>query len=79
MASPKKTEFFTPWDAAKYLRTERDIAAYLATSLEVAPNDAAFMAVVHEDIARARAALKHSSGQEEQPSLNPRQPVPRPV
>ena len=75
MAAPKKTEFFTPWDAAKYLRSERDIAAYLATALEVAPNDAAFMAVVHEDIALARAALKRSPGQEE-PSLDPRQPVP---
>ena len=75
MASPKKTEFFTPWDAAKYLRSERDIAAYLATALEVAPSDAAFMAIVHEDIARARAALKRSPGPEE-PSLNPPQPVP---
>jgi DNA-binding phage protein len=76
MATPKRTEFFTPWDAAKYLRSERDIAAYLATALEVAPNDAAFMAVVHEDIALARAALKRSPGQEE-PPLIPREPVPR--
>ena len=64
MALPKNTEFFTPWDAARYLRSEKDIAAYLATALEVAPHDAAFIAVVHEDVARARAALKCSPGQE---------------
>ena len=78
MPLPNKTEFFTPWDAAKYLRSERAIAAYFATALEVAPNDAAFMAVVHEDIALARAALKRSPGHEE-PSLDPRQPEPAPA
>ena len=75
MASPKNTEFFTPWDAAKYLRSEKDIAAYLATALEVAPNDAGFMAVVYEDIALARAALKRLEKQEELPVIS-RQPAP---
>jgi len=58
MATARKTEFLTPWDAAKYLRSEQDIAAYLAAALEAAADDAAFMTLVREDVARARAALE---------------------
>jgi len=57
MATTRRTEFLTPWDAAKYLRSEQDIAAYLAAALEAAPDDSTFMTLVREDIAHARAAL----------------------
>ena len=43
MATRRTSEFLTPWDAAKYLRSEQDIAAYLAAALEAAPEDADFM------------------------------------
>ncbi|MDR0702908.1 MAG: putative addiction module antidote protein [Azoarcus sp.] len=42
------------WDTAKHLRTEEDIAEYLAACLEEAPGDAAFIAAALDDIARAR-------------------------
>jgi DNA-binding phage protein len=60
MATRRKTEFLTPWDAAKYLRSEQDIAAYLAAALEAAPEDADFLTIVRDDIAQARAALERS-------------------
>ena len=58
MATRRKTEFLTPWNAARYLRSEQDIAAYLAAALEAAPEDADFMTIVRDDIAQARAALE---------------------
>ena len=58
MATARKSEFLTPWDAAKYLRSEEDIAAYLKAALEAAADDAMFMTIVHEDVARARTALE---------------------
>ena len=60
MATRRISEFLTPWDAAKYLRSEQDIAAYLAAALEAAPEDADFMTIVRDDIAQARAALERS-------------------
>lgn len=48
---PLKT---TPWEAADYLRTEEDRAAYLATALEEAPDDAAFIANALGTVARSR-------------------------
>jgi probable addiction module antidote protein len=42
----------TPWDAADYLHTETDMAAYLAAALE--DGDAALVAAALGDIARAR-------------------------
>ena len=60
MATRRKSEFLTPWDAAKYLRSEQDIAAYLAAALEAASEDADFMTIVRDDIAQARAALERS-------------------
>ena len=60
MATTRRSEFLTPWDAAKYLRTEQDIQAYLAAAMEAAPDDQAFMTIVREDVAQARAALEKS-------------------
>lgn len=41
-----------PWDAAEYLRTEADMAAYLAAALE--DGDASVVAAALGDIARAK-------------------------
>ncbi len=42
----------TVWDAASYLETEKDMAAYLEAALE--ENDAALVAAALGDIARAK-------------------------
>ena len=44
----------SPYDSAKYLKTEEDMAAYFAVCLEEAGDDAAFIAHALGDIARAR-------------------------
>jgi probable addiction module antidote protein len=50
-----KTKIKTrPWDAAEHLRDEEDIRAYIEAAQEEAPDDAAFMAAVLGDVARAR-------------------------
>jgi probable addiction module antidote protein len=52
MTTPKiKTR---PWDVAEHLRDEEDIRAYIEAAQEEAPDDAAFMAKVLGDVARAR-------------------------
>jgi len=47
-------EKFTPFDAAEYLKDEKDIALYLEAAQEEAGDDPAVMAMVLSDIARAR-------------------------
>ena len=42
------------WDSAEYLKTEEDMADYLAACLQDAGNDAAFIAKALGHIARAR-------------------------
>jgi probable addiction module antidote protein len=42
------------WDSAQHLRDEQDIRHYLEAALEEAPDDAAFMATVLGNVARAR-------------------------
>jgi probable addiction module antidote protein len=42
------------WDVAEHLRDEEDIVAYIEAAQEEAPDDAAFMAKVLGDVARAR-------------------------
>lgn len=44
----------TPYDSAQYLRTEEERAAYLATCMEEAPGDAAFIAHALGVVARSR-------------------------
>lgn len=44
----------TPYDAAEYLKTPEDMAAYLEACLEIAEGDAAFIAQALGDIARAK-------------------------
>lgn len=46
-------ETFAPFDAADYLKTSEDIAAYLEAALEEAGDDPAFIAKVLGDIARS--------------------------
>ena len=47
-----------PWDAAKYLKDEKDISLYIEAAMDEAPNDKKFIARVLGDISRARDALK---------------------
>lgn len=42
------------WDVVEHLRDEEDIRLYIEAAQEEAPDDAAFMAVVLGDVARAR-------------------------
>ena len=52
------------WDSAQHLRDEQDIRHYLEAALEEAPDDAAFMATVLGNVARARnmAELARETG-----------------
>lgn len=53
----RRKETFTPWDAADHLRSDEDIAKYLEAAMEEAGDDAAYIAAVLGDIARARGIL----------------------
>ena len=59
MAKKRATrrETFCRWDAVDHLRTEADVAAYLAAAMEEAGDDAAFIASVLGDIAKARGIM----------------------
>lgn len=46
------------WDAANYLKTEEDMAAYLEAAMEEAPDDPGYITAVLNDIARARGIMK---------------------
>lgn len=46
------------WDAANYLKSEDDMAAYLEAAMEEAPDDPAYITAVLSDIARARGMMK---------------------
>lgn len=52
MARKKAT--FSRYDTADYLKSEEDMAAYLAACLEEAGDDPAFIAAALGDIARAK-------------------------
>lgn len=59
MATKRRTkETFSRWDAADYLKTEEDMAAYLQACFEEAPDDPAFIAAALGDIARARGMMQ---------------------
>jgi len=59
MATKRRTkETFSRWDAADYLKSEADMAAYLEACLEEAPDDPAFLAAALGDIARAHGMVQ---------------------
>jgi probable addiction module antidote protein len=59
MAAKRRTkETFSRWDAADYLKSEADMAAYLEACLEEAPDDPAFLAAALGDIARAHGMVQ---------------------
>jgi len=47
-----------PFDAAEYLQSDEDCAAYLQACLDQAPDDAAVFAKALGDIARARGMMQ---------------------
>ena len=49
-----KREKFAPYDSADYLRTEKDIAAYLRACMEEAGDDPAFIVQALGTVARAK-------------------------
>jgi probable addiction module antidote protein len=59
MATKRRTkETFSRWDAADYLKSEDDIAAYLQACIEEAPDDPALVAAALGDVARARGMVR---------------------
>lgn len=59
MATKRRTkETFSRWDPADYMKSEVDMAAYLAACIEEAPDDAALLAAALGDIARARGMVQ---------------------
>jgi probable addiction module antidote protein len=46
------------WDAANYLESEGDMAAYLEAAMEDAADDPAYITAMLNDIARARGIMK---------------------
>lgn len=59
MATKRRTkETFSRWDAADYLKSDEDMAAYLQACLEEAPDDPAFIAAALGDVARARGMVQ---------------------
>jgi probable addiction module antidote protein len=54
----RKKEAFSRWDAADYLKSDDDMAAYLQACLEEAPDDPALIAAALGDIARARGMMQ---------------------
>lgn len=53
-----RKETFTRWDVVDHLKTEADVAAYLEAAMEEADDDAAFIAAVLGDIAKARGIME---------------------
>ncbi|MGH8328094.1 MAG: addiction module antidote protein [Steroidobacteraceae bacterium] len=56
----KAKETFSRWDAADYLKSEADMAAYLQACLEESPEDPALLTAALGDIARARGMMQLS-------------------
>ena len=57
-AAEKLPPGYRRWDATNYLQSEEDMAAYLEAAMEEAPDDAAYITAVLNDIARARGIMK---------------------
>ena len=59
MATKRRAkETFSRWDAADYLKSEEDMAAYLQACIEEAPDDPALIAAALGDVARARGLVQ---------------------
>jgi len=54
----RKKEAFSRWDAADYLKSDDDMAAYLQACLEEAPDYPSLIAAALGDIARARGMVQ---------------------
>jgi len=54
----RKKEIFSRWDAADYLKSDDDMAAYLQACLEEAHDDPALLVAALGDIARARGMVQ---------------------
>jgi len=54
----RKKEAFSRWDAADYLKSDDDMAAYLQACLEEASDDPSLIAAALGDIARARGMVQ---------------------
>ncbi|HEY6643738.1 addiction module antidote protein [Povalibacter sp.] len=52
-----KEEVFTRWDAVDSLKSDADVAAYLEAAMQEAGDDAAYIAAVLGDIAKARRIM----------------------
>jgi probable addiction module antidote protein len=52
-----RKEAFTRWDAVDSLKTDADVAAYLGAAMEEAGDDAAYIAAILGDIAKARGIM----------------------
>ena len=61
---PKKKTKTIPWDAAEYLKTPKDMAAYLDAMIEESGGDPGAIALAMGDIARAKGmtAIAKESG-----------------
>jgi probable addiction module antidote protein len=57
-AKRRAKETFSRWDAADYLKSEGDMAAYLQACIEEAPEDPALIAAALGDVARARGMVQ---------------------
>jgi probable addiction module antidote protein len=54
----RSQQAFSRWDAADYLKSEDDIAAYLQACIEEAPDDPALIAAALGNVARARGMVQ---------------------
>ena len=57
-ARRRTTEKFSKYDAADYLKSEKDKAAYLEAAMEEAGDDAALLATALGNLARARGMMQ---------------------
>jgi probable addiction module antidote protein len=59
MATKRRTkETFSRWDAADYMKSDADMAAYLRACLDESPDDPALVIAAIGDIARARGMVQ---------------------
>jgi probable addiction module antidote protein len=58
MARKAKTETFSRYDTADFLRSDADILAYLEAAMEEGADDPAFIAVALGNVARARGMAR---------------------
>jgi len=57
-AARRRTEKFSRYDAAAYLKSDEDMAAYLEAAMDESGDDAALLATALGNIARARGMMQ---------------------